>query len=354
MNLFFENLIIFIFCIALFPFESFGMKFLICILLVFSLICYKIAFPVKKVEKLCNFIFIIAAIFEPAFLLLFPAFAYHDFCKKHFKILIAFAFISFFSLDPADLKNNILYLLLIIISLILAFLRNENDQYEILTHKLRDESVEHELLLKEKNQNLIDKQSDELYIAVLQERNRIAREIHDNVGHMLSRSILQLAAMGAICKDEQLKPHFETLNDSLNEAMNNIRNSVHDLHDEAVSLEDAIHSILSEFTFCKVDFSYQIKTKLPKKIKYCFLAIIKESLNNVMKHSNATEVKLTLKEQSAFYQLIIKDNGSFDSSKLKQSDGIGLKSMKERVKANNGIIHISFEEGMRIFITIPK
>ena len=59
-------------------------------------------------------------------------------------------------------------------------------------------------MLQEKNKNLMEKQDYEIYLATLRERNRIAREIHDNVGHMPSRSILQMGALITIHKEEPL------------------------------------------------------------------------------------------------------------------------------------------------------
>lgn len=70
--------------------------------------------------------------------------------------------------------------------------------------RLRDTSTELNLVLQEKNKNLMEKQDYEIYLATLRERNRIAREIHDNVGHMLSRSILQMGALVTIHKEEPL------------------------------------------------------------------------------------------------------------------------------------------------------
>ena len=63
------------------------------------------------------------------------------------------------------------------------------DRLDEKFRRTRDDSVEKNLLLREKNQSILEKQDYEIYTATLRERNRIAREIHDNVGHMLSRSI---------------------------------------------------------------------------------------------------------------------------------------------------------------------
>lgn len=64
--------------------------------------------------------------------------------------------------------------------------------------RVRDDSRELTLMLEKKNQDLLEKQDTEVYLATLKERNRIAREIHDNVGHMLSRSILMVGALKTI------------------------------------------------------------------------------------------------------------------------------------------------------------
>ena len=138
------------------------------------------------------------------------------------------------------------------------FLWFHTRQYELLDQvfrQIRNDSEEHALLLSEKNKALLEKQDYEIYAATLRERNRIAREIHDNVGHVLSRSILMTAACKTINKDANLAPLLGNLEDSLNGAMNSIRSSVHDLHDDAVNLEDAIRGLVKDFTFCPVSLT---------------------------------------------------------------------------------------------------
>ena len=355
MSLFLENLLIFILCFFLFPAGSFRLLYFICFLTVFSTICFKFSIQNRTVRQVLDIIYLVLCLFRPCFLLELPAVFYQNCYKKDWMFLFpAVPILIMNSGSSPDLYHAALFVTAALFSFYFSQTCRKKDELEQMVRELRDDSVEHEIILKEKNQKLIEKQNDDLYIAVLQERNRIAREIHDNVGHLLSRSILQLGALRAICRDDSLKPHLETLNDSLNDAMNNIRNSVHDLHDEAVSLNDAVHSLLKDFDFCPVDLNYQISSQPPKNVKYCFMAIMKEALNNVIKHSNATKVTLSLKEQNAFYQLIIKDNGTSINKNLAFTEGIGLKSMKERVEANKGIIHISNDSGMRIFVTIPR
>ena len=117
---------------------------------------------------------------------------------------------------------------------------NENRDSRLAVLETRDYSKEYELLLEEKNRKLIESQDKTVYAATLSERNRIAREIHDNVGHMLTRAILQMGAIKVLNKDEKLKPSIEEIDRTLNTAMSNIRNSVHDLHDESIDLESSL------------------------------------------------------------------------------------------------------------------
>ena len=257
-----------------------------------------------------------------------------------------------------------------IFGFILAFfLWSHTRQYEILTRNFRqsrDDSEEHALLLSEKNKALLEKQDYEIYAATLRERNRIAREIHDNVGHVLSRSILMTAACKTINKDESLDPLLGNLEESLNGAMNSIRSSVHDLHDDAVNLEDAIKGLVKDFSFCPVTLTYDMSRQVPREVKYSLISITKEGLSNVMRHSNADSVNILLREHPALYQLCIEDNGTLgskipdiqtdaDSYKMETvSGGMGLSNIRDRVKALGGTVQITQEKGFRIFVTIPK
>lgn len=214
-----------------------------------------------------------------------------------------------------------------------------------------DSSREQNLLMEEKNKALREKQDYEVYTATLRERNRIAREIHDNVGHLLSRAILLTGALKAVNGQESLQVPLSDLEESLNTAMTSIRTSVHDLHDEAIDLESAAKELLETFTFCPVTLRYDMGRNLPRELKYCYLTILKEALNNVVRHSNATQVEVVMRQQPALYQLVIRDNGT--GVQMKES-GIGLSNMQERVKMLGGLLCIHTEKGFEIHITIPR
>lgn len=232
---------------------------------------------------------------------------------------------------------------------------------EIITtfHHYRDDSTESSLFLQEKNRSLIEKQDFEIHLATLTERNRIAREIHDNVGHMLTRSILQTGALRVMNQDKALANPIDELNETLNTAMTSIRNSVHDLHDEALNLEYALRDIIRSVTGLTITLEYDIEGDMPKAVKYAFIAIVREAVNNTEKHSNADSLHIVVREQPALYQLLIRDNGTRIRHTQQQTghlpnSGIGLFNMQERVRALGGNIHITCEQGFRIFISILK
>jgi len=219
--------------------------------------------------------------------------------------------------------------------------------------RLRDTSTELNLMMTERNKELIEKQDYEIHVATLKERNRIAREIHDNVGHMLSRSILQIGAFTTIYKEEPIHQQLVSINDTLNQAMNSIRESVHDLHDDSIDLRQAIIEATKEIKE-KYDlhFEYDMSNQIPMKVKYCFIATVKEAMSNIIKHSNADRIEIIFREHPAFYQLSIEDNGEGTSNHT--DTGMGLSNMRERVESLNGTIHIHTEQGFKIFISIRK
>lgn len=248
---------------------------------------------------------------------------------------------------------------------LLAYAFKENAALQKALSRIRDEADESALAHRAEQRARSEKQDAEVYAATLAERNRIAREIHDNVGHMLSRSILLTGALKTVHKeDAALGQQLEVLDSSLNEAMNAIRESVHDLHEDSVDLEQAAGALAASFSFCPVTISCRISFPAPRNISYCLLAIIKEALVNIQKHSSATAARIAITEHPALWQMSIEDNGSsgaaFPGGSAPATDmfsareGLGLKNMRQRVEQLSGSIHFSNENGFRIFLTIPK
>lgn len=203
------------------------------------------------------------------------------------------------------------------------------------------------------NRELMEKQDYEVRLATLNERNRIAREIHDNVGHLLTRSILQVSALQVVVRqDEELCRELNGVKDSLSSAMDSIRRSIHDLHEESIDLRMQLLALTEAFSFCPVKLRYDAG-ELPKDVKYCFIAITREALSNIAKHSGATQAEVSVLEHPALVQLVVQDNGVRRG--VRDRAGIGLQNMRDRVEAFHGVFRAEQAgEGFRIFISIPK
>ena len=251
---------------------------------------------------------------------------------------------------PAD--RSLMIAVLMAVSCVLALRTAEAERSRIGAGQLRDISHEAALLLREKNRELVEKQDYEIRLATLNERGRIAREIHDHVGHLLSRSILQLGALMATAGSEGEKKNLSTVHETLSGAMDRIRESVHDLHSESIDLRTRIEALAGGFTFCPIQLRYALESEPESEIACCFIAVAGEGLSNIIRHSSATRVTLALLEHPALYQLVLQDNGSAGSRG--PGKGLGLQSMAHRVEELGGRFSVDQSGGFRIFVSVPK
>ncbi|OPY93231.1 MAG: Redox sensor histidine kinase response regulator DevS [Syntrophaceae bacterium PtaU1.Bin231] len=197
----------------------------------------------------------------------------------------------------------------------------------------------------------MEKQDYEINLATLNERNRIARDIHDSIGHLLSNAILQTGAMMATSRDEATAGRLSVLKETLAASMEAVRTSIHNLHDESVDLYTEIKGLCDSFTFCGISLAFDMDSNPDKKVKYALLSVVKEALSNVIRHSDATQVTVTVTEHPALYQLVVRDNGT---PKEPSGDGIGLKNIRQRIESVGGLVNIGYDGGFSVFVSIPK
>lgn len=307
-------------------------------------------------QKICGFIivlFCLISLLEPHFAPYLPLFFYDILhAQKRFLLFAGLlsAICAVFQL-PAVLLCP--FIILKVMSFLLARYSGTNKTLLQELHFIRDQSTEAEIHLKERNQALIQKQNMEIQAATLSERNRIAREIHDNVGHLLTRSLLQTGALKVINTNPSLEESLNTLNDTLNTAMTNIRTSVHDLHDESINLHRILQEIVSRDPSLTIQLEYDVEHELPREMKYAFISIVREAINNIHKHSNADRAKIVVREHPGFFLLQIQDNGTIENE-LSETDGIGLSGIRERIQALGGTLRIDTRHGFLINISIAK
>lgn len=220
----------------------------------------------------------------------------------------------------------------------------------------RDAVQEDRLALAGRARDLAERQDLEVSCAVLAERSRIAREIHDNVGHLLTRSVLQMEALAVTHEDDPaLAEELAAVGATLHEALGTVRASVHDLHDEAFDPQTTLAKLIGEFPGVAGTLAFEAEG-LPRPVALAVVAIVREALANARTHGRATSVSVSLAEFPGFYQLTIEDNGR--AASVAGEGGLGLASMEERATALGGTFSFgplpSPRTGSRVFATFPK
>ncbi|MFR6499797.1 MAG: sensor histidine kinase [Collinsella sp.] len=148
--------------------------------------------------------------------------------------------------------------------------------------RTRDELQERALALEARNRDLADRQDYEVELATLAERARIAREIHDNVGHQLTRASLQAEALRVVHADEpRVAADFADVKRTVDEALQLVRTSVHALNDNAVDLSVQLERIVEG---ARSDGDPQIELEVmsehaPANVANCFAAVLREALS---------------------------------------------------------------------------
>lgn len=329
-----------------------------------TIVCSVNAFSVNRyVYEAMFIIYLVLSFFFPEFTAFVPMLLYDILYFKMFPALgvylclivkIIYGLLHFISKDNSVsfVVSAVFFLLFSALSYVLGKRTSLYLDMEGKLKKVRDDAIEQNIYMQDRNDELTARQDYEIHLATLEERNRIAREIHDNVGHMITRAILMAGAISTMEKDENIKKNVEGLSVTLNEAMDSLRKSVHDLHDDSINLEGAVRDIVSEFGGFDIRFDYSMGADIPKEVKLCFIAVTKEALNNTARHSDGDSVNIIMCEQPGFYQLIIYDNGK--NIPARPDGGIGIINMKERVRKLGGSFNINTGDGFRINVSIMK
>lgn len=316
----------------------------------------------RKVLILIQFFSIGLSIVFPKFLVILPVIMYDLFVmRNYFCIILAGLSFVFAYMGKLDFFSTGYLGLLSLISVYLGTRTEQRDNLSFQYKKLRDEYAVKEAQLKAHHLALIEMKDQEIFTAQLKERNRIAREIHDNVGHMLTRAILQLGALFTIYKEEPLNGQLGELKDTLDSAMNNIRTSVHDLHEESIDVEAALVQVtepLKERYALRLEID--ARKNIPVEVKYAVIGVVKEAVSNIVKHSINDTVDVMFHEHPSMYQLVVHDylrkTNHVDYYVFETSDyrGMGLYNIESRVKSVGGNVEISRGRDFKIFVTIPK
>lgn len=341
--------------------NSFAIVPVILSVLLSSLFFYYEDSRIKLAGNLC---FAILCIFIPEYIIFLPLLLYNILHTKHQYGALMIPLLFLYHMQQYSASILSFTIVFLFASYLLKYKTDKMNALKFEFNELRDSSAQISQLLEEKNSTLLKNQDEEINLATLNERNRISKEIHDNIGHLLSRALLQVGALLIITKEENTKAGLASLKTSLSDGMDQIRSSIHQMYDESIDLYTQIDHIVKDFTFCHINFEYDIENSPPMALKHSLIAIVKETLSNIIHHTNATKVTLLMREHPAMYQLIIHDNGTMEEQKKKlllrafesqdYGEGMGLRNISDRVKGFNGNINVSVDNGFQLFITVPK
>jgi signal transduction histidine kinase len=184
-------------------------------------------------------------------------------------------------------------------------------------------------------------------LAVVRERNHLAREVHDTLGHQLTVAVVQLeGAQRLITTDPQRAAQMvATVREQVKSGLGELRRIVATLRaaeEEDAPLLQALHSLINQFQDAT---SLPVKTNLPAALPTLSIPLrqtiyraTQEALTNIQKHAHASQVTLDLSQQSGWLVLEIGDNGCGIQPGGKE--GFGLKGLKERAALLNGTFEI--------------
>ena len=227
-------------------------------------------------------------------------------------------------------------------------------------HVVRDDLREKVLTLQDTNAQLLQAQDYELRAAALAERTRIAREIHDGVGHLLTRLLLQVKALQVVHREEPgVVADLTTLDGGLDEALDSMRRSVHALSDDGEELATSLNLLGSRCGIAKVDVDCSTQAEPPPAVARCVVAVVREALTNAARHGRAASARVAVTDYPAFWQVTVDNDGIIPPGGEPLVDGggnagLGLRSMTERVEALGGRVRITPRPRFTVFATIPR
>ncbi len=198
--------------------------------------------------------------------------------------------------------------------------------------------------------------------AMLQERNRIAREMHDALGHTLTAQSLQLDTIHCFWQSEPDKAS-RSLSEAKRlstQALKEVRQAISMLRADplqGMARDGVIAKLIQSFhqsTGTLPNCTLQLAVAPPTNVNLCIYRVVQEALTNIAKHSHTTEVNIYLQTTSKQVNVLIQDNGIGFAPSQNQS-GFGLQGMQERTLALGGLFSIVSQVGLgcKIMAQIP-
>lgn len=197
------------------------------------------------------------------------------------------------------------------------------------------------------------------------ERRRIAQDLHDGVGQLLSAAKLNLSNLDSklIAQTEEQKAAMQNALNLVDDSVKEVRLVSHNMMPNTLiklGLGSAVREFITKLGNApnlKIDLEIVgLDTRLENQVETVLYRVIQEIINNIIKHAKASHISMQLIRHETEMNVMIEDNGiGFDTSKLENFEGIGLKGIQTRIEFLNGSVHFdsSIGRGTTVIIDIP-
>lgn len=259
-------------------------------------------------------------------------------------------------ISVGDFEQLLIYSLMTIFALLLGNIITEEAKSKEQAHQLFGDLTESHQKLKASMAQIAD-------LAATEERNRMARDIHDGLGHYLAAINVQLEMVvklydqqPALAKEAAIQAKAAT-----QAALSDVRQSVSTLREDGkrFQLRAALDTLVNQLETDHLQIQYEFvgnEAVCPQPILLTLYRAAQEAFTNVVKHASATEVELKIRMESNYADLYVADNGvGFDVELLENEPGYGLQGIQERVALVQGHMNLDSKlgEGTILNLSIP-
>jgi signal transduction histidine kinase len=197
------------------------------------------------------------------------------------------------------------------------------------------------------------------------ERRRIAQDLHDGVGQLLSAAKLKLSNLDSkiTTQTEEQKLAMQNALSLVDDSVKEVRAVSHNMMPNTLiklGLASAVREFITKLgnaPTLKVDLEIVgLDTRLDNQVETVLYRVIQEIVNNIIKHAKASQISMQLIRHETELNIMIEDNGvGFDTNQLDDFEGIGLKGIQTRIEFLNGSVHFdsSIGRGTTVIIDIP-
>lgn len=198
-----------------------------------------------------------------------------------------------------------------------------------------------------------------------QERKRIATDLHDNLGSLLSTVKLYFSALESRLADlpPDSRDHLSTATRLMDDAVGEVRRIAHDLVNGTLvkvglvaALEEMGRTIAQTGQTEVEVLSHGIRQRLDQETEIALFRVVQELLNNTLRHAAARHITIQLNRINGLLNLMVEDDGKgFDPNKVRRRDGMGLESIRNRVTGLGGKVNFDSQpgRGTTVVIEIP-